>query len=96
MRAFDAAGDRAREHGLRRAGDVLEEHVAAADERREHELDLVRLAVDHGLDVLDEARRASGGAVEALAGLDRRHAARLRPTGGRAIPRVHRVRRRLL
>ena len=54
-RALDAAGDRAREHGLRRARHVLEEDVPVAGERGQDELDLVALAVDDRLDVVDEA-----------------------------------------
>ena len=49
-----AAGDRAREDGLRGPGDVLEQHVAAADERGQHELDLLGLAVHDRLDVRKE------------------------------------------
>ena len=55
-RAVDRAGDRAGEHGLRRAGHVLEQHVAVADERREHEPHLLGLAVDDRLDVRDQPR----------------------------------------
>ena len=50
----DRLRDRAREHRLRRAGDVLEERVAAAHEGRDDELDLLALAVDDGLDVVEE------------------------------------------
>jgi hypothetical protein len=54
--ALDAAADRAREHGLRRAGDVLEQDVAAAHQRGENELDLLALPVDDRLDVVEQAR----------------------------------------
>jgi hypothetical protein len=47
----DRLRDRARENGLRRARDVFEEDMPLAGERREYELDLVRLAVDDRLDV---------------------------------------------
>ncbi len=56
-RALDAPCDRPREHGLRRARDVLEQDVAVAGERGEHELDLAALPVDDGLDVVDETIR---------------------------------------
>ena len=56
--------DRAREHGLGRAGDVLEEHMAAARERGEDELDLLALAVDDRLDVVREALRECRRAPE--------------------------------
>src|SRR5581483_9931431 len=45
----------AREHGLRRAGDVLQEHVPAAHERGHDELDLLPLPVHDGLDVVEQA-----------------------------------------
>ena len=63
-RTFDALGDRAREHGLRRAGDVLEEHVAARRERGEHEPDLLALPVDDRLDVREQACGDVDGAFE--------------------------------
>ncbi len=76
-RSLDAACDRAREHRLGRSGHVLEEHVAVARERRQDELDLVALAVDDGLDVVDEPIRDGPGALEALglrrSGDDRLH-----------------------
>ena len=53
-RALDRARDRARQHRLRRARHVLEQHVAAARHRRQHELDLLALAEDDGLDVREE------------------------------------------
>ena len=64
--ALDAAADRAREHGLRGAGDVLEQHVAAAHERGQDELDLVALAVDDRLDVVEQARRDVDRGREAI------------------------------
>ena len=65
-RALDASGDRSREHGLGRPGHVLEEHVAVARERGQDELDLVALAVDDRLDVVDEPIGDGAGALEAL------------------------------
>jgi hypothetical protein len=53
-RALDRLRDRAREHGLRGAGDVLEQRVPAAHERGDHEHDLLALAVDDRLDVVEE------------------------------------------
>src|SRR5207302_2698570 len=53
-RSVDGGRDRARENGLGRPGDVLEEHVTAADQRGEDELDLLALAVDDGLDVVEK------------------------------------------
>ena len=55
--AVDAAADRAGEHRLRGAGHVLEQHVAAAHQRGEDELDLLALAVDDRLDVVEQPRR---------------------------------------
>ena len=52
--ALDAARDRAREHRLRGAGHVFEEHVAAAGERGEDELDLLGLAAHDRLEVREE------------------------------------------
>ena len=60
--SVDRLGDRAREHGLRRARYVLEEHVPAARERAQDEPDLLGLAVDDRLDVLAEAGRDGGRA----------------------------------
>jgi len=54
--AVDRAGDGAGEDGLRRDRYVLEQHVPAAHERRDDELDLLALAVDNGLDVVEQAR----------------------------------------
>ena len=67
---LDRAGDRPRENRLRRARNVLEQHVAATGEGREHELDPLRLAVDDGLDVREEAvGRSPSRAVEPLVAL---------------------------
>ena len=63
-RAFDAGRDRAREHGLRRAGDVLEQDVTAAGERRDHERDLLVLAEHDGLDVAEQAAGDVGRSAE--------------------------------
>jgi hypothetical protein len=63
-RPRDRLGDRTRQHGLGRSGNVLEQHVSAADHGGEDELDLVALAVDHGLDVFQEAIRRRGRALE--------------------------------
>ena len=54
-RALHRACDRAGEHGLRRARHVLEQDVAVADERGEHEPHLVGLAVDDRLDVREQS-----------------------------------------
>ena len=64
--ALDAAADRAGEHRLRRAGHVLEQHVAAAQQRGEDELDLLALAVDDRLDVVEQPRRDVDRGREAL------------------------------
>ena len=76
-RALDAPRDRPREHGLRRAGHVLEEDVAVARERGQDELDLVALPVDDRLDVVDEPVGDRACALEALglgrSGEDRLH-----------------------
>ncbi len=64
--AVDAAADRAGEHRLRRAGHVLEQHVAAAHQRGEDELDLLALAVDDRLDVVEQARRDVDRGAEAI------------------------------
>jgi hypothetical protein len=65
-RTLDRLRDRAREHRLRGPGHVLEQDVAAADERGEDELDLLVLAVDDRLDVLEEAVSEPGGALKAV------------------------------
>ena len=59
--------DRPGQDGLGRPGHVLEQHVAAADERREDELDLLPLAVDDRLDVREEPLRERGRSDERLA-----------------------------
>ena len=56
-RPLDRARDRAGEDRLRRSGHVLEQDVTAAEERREHELDLLRLAEDDGLDIREQPPR---------------------------------------
>ena len=48
------------EHRLRRSGHVLEQHVPAADECGEDELDLLRLAANDRLDVREQQRRQLG------------------------------------
>jgi hypothetical protein len=53
--APERPGESFRQHGLARAGNVLHEDVAAAQECDERELDLVVLAEDDPLDVLDHA-----------------------------------------
>ena len=65
-RAVDRLRDRAREDRLRGAGHVLEQHVAAARERREDERDLVVLAEDDALDVPAQPRRDRLGRDEAV------------------------------
>ena len=57
VRALDRLRDRAGEHRLRGARHVLEQRVAAAHERRDDELDLLALAVDDGLDVVEQPAR---------------------------------------
>ena len=47
-------------------GDVLEQHVPAAHERREDELDLLALAVDDRLDVVEQAGGDLDRRAEAL------------------------------
>ena len=49
--AAEAPGDRLGEHGLAGAGHVLDQEVAAAQQRDESEADFVVLADDHALDV---------------------------------------------
>ena len=53
--AAERPGEGLRQDGLPGAGDILEEDVAAAHERHERELDLVMLAKNDPLDVLDYA-----------------------------------------
>ncbi len=65
---LDRAGDRAREHRLRRAGDVLEQRVAAAHERGDDELDLLPLAVHDRLDVVEEPLGHNGCRVQLVSG----------------------------
>jgi hypothetical protein len=60
----DRLRDRPRQHGLRRSGHVLEQHVALADECGQHELDLLALAVDDVLDRPQEPRGDLGGTGE--------------------------------
>ena len=62
--ALDAPCDRACEDGLGGAGDVFEEDVALAGERGEDQLDLLVLAADDRLQVLEEA----GGDVDGRIG----------------------------
>ena len=50
----ERSSERARENGLGGSRHVLEEHVAVAGERGEHEADLVRLPVHDGLDVREQ------------------------------------------
>ena len=70
-RALDARGrctvdrlsDRPCQNRLRGPRHVLEQDVPAAHQCREHELDLVRLAVDDELDVVEQPRCRDRGAV---------------------------------
>src|SRR5207245_10614304 len=55
-RAAERPGERLGEDRLAGAGNVLDEDVAATDQGDERELDLVVLAEDDPLDVLDDAR----------------------------------------
>ena len=64
--ALDAPRDRSRENRLGGARDVLEEDVTVARERGQDELDLVALAVDDRLDVVDEPIGDHARALEAL------------------------------
>src|SRR5439155_11934966 len=64
LRALDAARDRACQDGLGGARDVLEEDVAPAGEGGEDKLDLLVLAADDRLQVLEEA----GGDVDGRVG----------------------------
>ena len=73
--------DRAGEDRLRGAGDVLEQDVAAGDERRDDERDLLGLADDDALDVREEAAGRFGGRVALLG---RRLASRF-DHGGRKV-----------
>ena len=58
---LDAACNRSGEDGLGRAGHVFQEDMAAADEGRQDEPDLLGLAAHDGLDVVEQARRAVRG-----------------------------------
>ncbi len=62
--ALDAARDRPCEDGLGGARHIFEEDVAPAGECGEDELDLLVLAADHRLEVLEEA----GGDVDGRVG----------------------------
>jgi hypothetical protein len=62
----DAAADRPSKHGLRGAGHVFEQDMAAAHQRSDDELQLFALAIDDGLDVVEQARRDVDGAGKAL------------------------------
>src|SRR5204863_8450917 len=65
-RLLERLRDRARENRLRCPRHVLEQDMPAADERREDELDLVRLAVDDLLDVREQPLGCGEGAVHTL------------------------------
>src|SRR5438477_363241 len=65
-RALDRLRDRPREDGLGRAGNVLEQHMTAADEGGKDELDLLVLAVDDRLDVLEKAVSQRGSALKTV------------------------------
>ena len=64
-RTLDGLRNRARENRLRRARHVLEEHMPAGCQRREHERDLLVLAED---DLLDVAEQPIGGGRRPVAG----------------------------
>src|SRR5207248_2448916 len=55
--ALDRLRNRAGEHRLGGAGDVLEQDVAARDQGCDDQLDLLALAVDDRLDVVEEPFR---------------------------------------
>ena len=52
--AADRAGDRLGQRGLAHAGDVLDEEVALGEEAHEREVDLLALALDDPLDVVEQ------------------------------------------
>ena len=56
--------ERAREQGLGEAGIVLEQDVAVGEEAHEHELEHVPLAHDRALDLVEDALREGGDALE--------------------------------
>ena len=58
--AVDGLGHGARERGLARAREVLEQQVTLAEQRGESEADDERLAEQHLLDVRDEAVEGLG------------------------------------
>jgi hypothetical protein len=63
-RLLDRLRDRAREHRLGGARDVLEQDVALTDQRGEHESDLLALAADGDFDVVEEELGATGRALQ--------------------------------
>ena len=63
-RALDRLCDRARKDGLRRPGDVLEEHARRTPSAASTRPDLVRLAVDDRLHVVGQPRGDRGGLLE--------------------------------
>src|SRR5918995_14716 len=63
---FDRLGDRPRQHGLGRPGNVLEEDVPFAGQRGKHELDLLALPPDCALDVVEQAPSDVDGSFEPL------------------------------
>ena len=85
--------DCAGEHGLGRAGNVLEEHMAPTQHRGEDELDLLALAVHDRLDVVREAlcerRRAPQWPLRTVSGPPRSPSRALRyPSVARSYPGV--------
>ena len=65
-RTLDRLGDRARQHRLRRPRNVLEQHVTPTDQGGQDELDLVALAVDDRLDVLEKPIGRGHRALKAI------------------------------
>ncbi len=71
--AVDRARDRPRQHGLGRAGDVVQQDMSIGEERARDELDLLALAEHDALDVVQQRRR-NGARAASAANLDRRRA----------------------
>ena len=73
-RTLDRAGERARQHGLRGARHVLEQHVPAARERGEHDADLLALADHDRLGVVEQLPDDLDRPLDARIGVARAHA----------------------
>ena len=83
---------RLREHGLAGAGHVLDQEVAATEQRDEREADFVMLADDDAFDIRDDAFAGFPGssslAVALAAAFPRRATPRVTEADGRAGPQV--------